>query len=140
MRPHSSAHTTAGSLVQPTVFSTNQKVTCPPSTKYNCLNTKYNSDECCVTDKLRGPVIQPFVGRRMFTALPKRMEIEPTSTPPPPPHLPLNGHHETISFAMYSFKFLQCRRRYNLAFRAFQWRGSSSIITVSSRLHIFDKR
>ena len=38
------------SLVQPIVFSTNQKVACLPSTKYTC-------DGCYVTDKRRVPVI-----------------------------------------------------------------------------------
>ena len=67
-----------GSLVQSIVFSTNQKVACLPSIKYNWLNTKYHCDGCYVTDIRRRPVIQPFVGRRMLTALPKRLEIEPT--------------------------------------------------------------
>ena len=77
MRSRSSPHTTAGSLVQPIVFSTNQKVACLPTTKYNWLNTKCNSDGCHVTDKRRGPVLQPFVGRRMLNAIPKRLKIEP---------------------------------------------------------------
>ena len=49
VRPRSSMHTAAGSLVQPIVFSTNQKFACLPNTKYNWLYTKYNSDGCYVT-------------------------------------------------------------------------------------------
>ena len=49
VRPRSSVHTAAGSLVQPIVFSTHQKVACLPNTKYNWLYTKYNSDGCYVT-------------------------------------------------------------------------------------------
>ena len=49
VRPHSSVHTAAGSLVQPIVSSTHQKVACLPNTKYNWLHTKYNNEGCYVT-------------------------------------------------------------------------------------------
>lgn len=66
----SSAHTMARSMVQPIiVFSTNQKVACMPSTKYN------NCNRCNVTDIGHRPLIQPYVGRTL-TVLPKWLEIK----------------------------------------------------------------